>query len=178
MAFICLVLLVNGFPSRPFYIQGLSSFLQLGQSNFYLLPKWLKTHHPNSYFAFSVSTFSWVFIIIVIYFFFLFIVIFLFLHDHLLFFFWGLTFCWTKGKTGVAAFNFCCLVVIVVMAKPFFNKSIKQRGEKKKHCLHYSFVLCICQEEEEEEKMCTYYTTLPLLYCCFPKHKNLLSPDS
>jgi hypothetical protein len=37
----------------------------------------------------------------------------------------------TKGKTGVAAFNFCCLVFIVVFAKPFFNKSIKQREKKK-----------------------------------------------
>jgi len=87
---------------------------------------------------------------------------------------------WTKGKTGLLLSTFVVWFLIVVFAKPFFNKSIKKR-EKRKQCFHYSFVLCICQEEEEEEeeeKMCTYYTTLPLEYCCFPKHKNLLSPDS
>ncbi len=40
MAFICLVLLVNGFPSLPFYLQGLSSFRQLGQTNFLFPSRW------------------------------------------------------------------------------------------------------------------------------------------
>jgi hypothetical protein len=48
-----------------------------------------------------------------------------------LFFVLGLTFCWTKGKTGLLLSTFVVWFLIVVFAKPFFNKSIKKKREKK-----------------------------------------------
>jgi hypothetical protein len=56
------------------------------------------------------------------------------------------------------------------LQKPFFNKSIKKR-EKKTHCPHYSFVLCICQEEEEEEEERCAPTT-PLMLFAFQSIKT------
>jgi hypothetical protein len=63
-----------------------------------------------------------------------------------------LTFCWTKGKTGVAAFNFLLFGFYCGFCKTLFQYEYKKREEKKKNTAFSTLLFCAFVKKKKKKK--------------------------